>query len=112
MTNNIDINQFNDFINNANSALSCDADCQDKKKRNELKKKYLEAKTNLLTAPVQLETTYKNYLTYTKGDDAYNEYQERELQEKAKTIVSTLNLILVMEYKMLRNIMILIVVFY
>ena len=89
MTNNIDINQFNDFINNANSALSCDADCQDKKKRNELKKKYLEAKTNLLTAPVQLETTYKNYLTYTKGDDAYNEYQERELQEKAKTIVST-----------------------
>jgi len=89
MTNNIDINKFNDFINNANSALSCDADCQDKKKTNELKKKYLEAKTNLLTAPVQLETSYKNYLTYTKGDDAYNEYHEKELQEKAKIIVST-----------------------
>lgn len=89
MTNNIDINKFNDFINNANSALSCDADCQDKKKRNELKKKYLEAKTNLLTAPVQVETSYKNYLTYTKGDDAYNEYHEKELQEKAKIIVST-----------------------
>lgn len=89
MTNNIDVNQFNDFINNANNALSCDADCQDKKKRNELKKKYLEAKTNLLTAPVQVETSYKNYLTYAKGDDAYNEYQEKELQEKAKMVVST-----------------------
>jgi len=89
MTNTIDINKFNDFINNANSALSCDADCQDRKKKNELKKKYLEAKTNLLTAPVELETSYKNYLTYTKGDDAYNEYQEKELQKNAKMIVST-----------------------
>jgi hypothetical protein len=88
-TSNIDINQLNDFLNNANNVLSCDADCQNKKKKKELKQLYLEAKTNLLTAPVQLETSYKNYLTYTKGDDAYNQYRESELQQKAKTIVRT-----------------------
>lgn len=89
MTNNIDVNKFNDFLDNANNVLSCDSDCQEKRKKSELKKSYLEAKMNLLTAPTQVETTYKNYLTYTKGDDAYNEYHEKELQQKAATIITT-----------------------
>ena len=89
MTNKIDVNKFNDFLDNANNALSCDSKCQEQKKKNELKKKYLEAKTNLLSAPNQVETSYKNYLTYTQGDTAYNEYQENELQQKAETIVIT-----------------------
>ena len=89
MTNNIDVNKFNDFLDNANNVLSCDSNCQEKKKKNELKNKYLEAKTNLLTAPVQVETSYKNYLTYTKGDTAYNEYHENELQQKAETVITT-----------------------
>jgi hypothetical protein len=87
MTNKIDVNKFNDFLDNANNALSCDSKCQEKKKKDELKKKYLEAKTNLLSAPNQVETTYKNYLTYTQGDTAYNEYRENELQKKAETVV-------------------------
>ena len=89
MTNNIDVNKFNDFLDNANNVLSCDSKCQEKKKKIELKKKYLEAKTNLLTAPNQVETSYKNYLTYSKGDTAYNEYRENELQQKAEIVVTT-----------------------
>ena len=89
MSNNIDVNKFNDFINNANKILSCDANCQEQKKKSLLKNKYLEAKTNLLTAPSQVETSYKNYLTYTKGDSAYNEYHENELQQKAEMVVTT-----------------------
>ena len=89
MTNNIDVNKFNQFLDNANNVLSCDSKCQERKKKSELKKKYLEARTNLLTAPNQVETTYKNYLTYSKGDTAYNEYRENELQQKAETIVTT-----------------------
>ena len=89
MTNNIDVNKFNDFLDNANNILSCDSKCQEQKKKTELKKKYLEAKTNLLTAPNQVETSYKNYLTYSKGDSAYNEYRENELQQKAKLIITT-----------------------
>ena len=89
MTNKIDVNKFNEFLDNANNALSCDSKCQEQKNKNELKKKYLEAKTNLLSAPNQVETTYKNYLTYTQGDTAYNEYRENELQKKAETVVIT-----------------------
>ena len=89
MSNNIDVNKFNQFLDNANQVLSCDSKCQEQKKKNDLKKKYLEAKTNLLTAPNQVETSYKNYLTYTQGDSAYNEYRENELQNKAEIIVTT-----------------------
>ena len=89
MSNNIDVNKFNDFLDNANKVLSCDSNCQEQKKKNQLKKKYLEAKTNLITAPNQVETSYKNYLTYSKGDSAYNEYQENQLQEKAEMIITT-----------------------
>ena len=48
MSNNIDVNKFNQFLDNANQVLSCDSKCQEQKKKNDLKKKYLEAKTNLL----------------------------------------------------------------
>jgi len=89
MANNVDVNKFNQFLDNANQVLSCDSKCQEQKKKNELKKKYLEAKTNLLTAPNQVETSYKNYLTFSKGDSAYNEYRENELQNKAEIIVTT-----------------------
>ena len=87
--NNVDVNKFNDFLDNANKVLSCDSNCQEQKKKDELKKKYLEAKTNLLTAPNQVETSYKNYLTYTKGDSAYNEYRDNELQQKAELVITT-----------------------
>jgi hypothetical protein len=87
--NNVDVNKFNDFLDNANQVLSCDSECQEQKKKDELKKKYLEAKTNLITAPNQVETSYKNYLIYTKGDSAYNEYRDDELQQKAEMIITT-----------------------
>lgn len=89
MPSDIDVNGFNEFLDNANNVLSCDADCQREKKEKKLKEKYLEAKTNLLTAPIQLETTYKNFLTYSKGDNAYDEYRENELQQKAELVVKT-----------------------
>ncbi len=86
---NNDENKFNDLIDNTNQALACDANCQERKKKEDLKTKYLEAKTNLLTAPTQVDTSYKNYLTYTKGDSAYSEYKENELKKKAELIVKT-----------------------
>jgi len=86
--NNIDVNKLNAFLDTANQTLSCDSNCQEKKKISELKKKYLESKTNLLTAPNQVETSYKNYLTYTQGDSAYNEYLDNKLAEKADNIIN------------------------
>jgi len=89
MSNNIDMSKFNDFLDNANNTLSCDSKCQEKRKKHDLKQQYLDAKTNLLTAPNQVETSYKNYLIYTQGDNAYNEYMDNELQQKAQIIATT-----------------------
>jgi hypothetical protein len=87
----MNVEKFNEFINNANDILSCDPKCQEKKKRVELKHKYLESKTNLLTAPSQVETSFKNYLTFAKGESAYNDYREHELETKAETVSETFN---------------------
>ena len=83
---NMDVGKFNDFINNANALLSCDETCQRDKKQMLLKEKFLKAKVNYMTAPAQVENSYKNYLTYTEGDDAYNEQNKKILSEKAREL--------------------------
>ena len=60
--------------------------CQRDKKQVLLKEKFLKAKVNYMTAPAQIETSYKNYLTYTEGDDAYNEHNKKMLSEKAREL--------------------------
>jgi hypothetical protein len=83
-------NSINSFIDKATKALGCDSNCQRQKTINELKQKYLAAKTNLITAPSQVETSYKNYLVYLEGEPAYLEYKESELHAKAEQITSTI----------------------
>lgn len=86
---NVDVTQFNDFIAKASEMLTCDAQCQESRKAEELKKKYLDSQTNLKSASSQVETSYKNYLTYTKGDSAYSDYEEQQFELEAKKITST-----------------------
>ena len=83
-------NSINNLINQATSALSCGADCQNQKTLDQLKQTYLAAKTNLVTAPSQVETSYKNYLVYLEGEPAYLEYKESELEATAQQITSTI----------------------
>ena len=83
-------NSINSFIDKATSALSCDADCQNQKTLNQLKQTYLAAKTNLITAPTQVDTSFKNYLVYLEGEPAYLEYKETELQAKAEQITTNI----------------------
>jgi hypothetical protein len=79
-------NNINSFIEQANAALTCGSDCQNQNTIDQLKQTYLTAKNNLITAPTQVETSYKNYLVYLEGEPAYLEYKESELQDKAVQI--------------------------
>jgi hypothetical protein len=83
-------NSINSFIEQASTALSCGADCQNQNTINQLKQTYLAAKTNLVTAPTQVETSFKNYLVYLDGEPAYLEYKETELQAKAEQITNSI----------------------
>ena len=84
--NNVDVTQFNDFIAQASEMLTCDAECQKSRKAEELKQKYLDSQTNLKSASSQVQSSYKNYLTFTQGDSAYSEYEEQQFEKDAKQI--------------------------
>lgn len=77
------LNQVNELIQMANQAIMCGPDCQNKKNVDELQQKYLNAQTNLATAPQQLTLAEKNYYVAFKGSAYYNDFLSKELQGKA-----------------------------
>jgi hypothetical protein len=79
----ISTEKLNSLLEESLSALSCGPSCQKIKTTEDLKQKYLNAQTNLQTAPIQLETTKKNYYVYTEGEPRYNDMLEEELKQKA-----------------------------
>jgi hypothetical protein len=79
---------FNSFLEIANKNLMCGKVCQKRKTSEKLKQDYLNAQTNLITAPVKVEETQRNYVTFTQGENAYNELQTRQIEEKAQIISS------------------------
>lgn len=81
------LRKFNDMIKKAQGILVCDAKCQAEKSRNTLREKYLAATQNYLTAPEQVEQTFKNYYVYEKGELAYNEEFEKNLEKRANVII-------------------------
>ena len=78
--------KLNALLEQSLTALSCGPDCQKIKVEGELKQKYMDAQTNLQTAPVQLETTKKNYYVFTEGKPYYDNMLEEELKKKASTM--------------------------
>ena len=89
MTSTFDIDKFNNFINSANEALACDATCQQNKTASDLEQKYLDAKTNLLSAPSQVEQAAQDFITFTKGTSGYQEYREQQFEMKAEESAKT-----------------------
>jgi hypothetical protein len=83
--------QINTLLEQSAEALLCGPDCQKQKVTDELHQKYLNAQTNLETAPINLETTKRNYYVYTEGEPAYNNMLETELKQKAETMAKLLS---------------------
>jgi hypothetical protein len=88
MTNQIDINKFNSFLDKATKSILCDSKCQKEQTAQQLKDKYLNSKTNLILANPQYEVAKKNYYTYISGQDGYNEILEKELNLQAEDIIT------------------------
>jgi len=82
------INQakINELLQQSTEALMCGPTCQKEKITAELKQKYLDAQTNMQTAPIKLEQTKKNYYEYTEGGPYYNNMLEEDLKKKAEMI--------------------------
>lgn len=78
--------KINQLLELSSQELICGPDCQQQKISTELKQKYLDAQTNLQTAPINLENTKKNFYVYTQGSPFYDNMLEEELRQKADKI--------------------------
>lgn len=78
--------QLNALIEQSAQAIMCGPECQKQKNTEDLKQKYLDAQTNMQTAPMQLEEAKKNYYVFSEGQNAYNNVQEGDLKIKAEKI--------------------------
>ena len=82
--------KINKILEQSYNTLICGPSCQKQKISEELKQKYLDAQTNLKTAPNQLEQTKRNYYIYTEGENNYNTKQENDLKLNAEKIETDL----------------------
>ena len=80
----ISTEKLNSLLEQSVNTLSCGPTCQKAKIEKELKQKYLDAQTNIKTAPDKLETTRKNYYVFTEGKTFYDDMLEEELKKKAE----------------------------
>jgi hypothetical protein len=87
-----DINNLNSMINLANDRLTCDSECQRKRKADNYKKKWELAKKNYEQAPEEIKQAEKNYYVYDKGYSAYEDmlydrYTKSASEFKEKSLI-------------------------
>jgi uncharacterized membrane protein (DUF485 family) len=87
----INQDKINELLEQASSTLLCGPTCQKVKKTEELKQKYLDAETNVKTAPIELERSRKNFYVFSEGNAYYENMLEKELNERVEKIASLLS---------------------
>lgn len=85
-TPNTQADHFNNLLEQARSAVTCDSECQRRKKAQELKDKYLAAKSHLSSGANDVVVAEKNYLMFTQGQSGYNDHLDSTLNAKADQI--------------------------
>ena len=83
--------KINLLLEQSYEALLCGPSCQKEKTKKELEQKYLQAQTNLQSAPYALETAKKNYYLFAEGEGAYNSKLESELKLKAEKVANIIS---------------------
>ena len=78
--------QLSDMLEKTLSVISYSPEKQREQITSDLEQKYLNAQTNLQTAPIQLEETKKNYYVYKNGTAYYNDMLTKDLTSKADVI--------------------------
>jgi hypothetical protein len=98
--------QINTYIQNSAEELRCGPDCQALEATQTLKEKYEAAKTNVESAPGELQIAEKNYYAHIMGMTGYNDYITNKLTDQSnmvkKNIQSVVNP-LINEMKELNN---------
>jgi len=75
--------QINNLIKQSTESLLCGPECQKNKKSELLHQGYLDAQSNVKTAPFRLKEAEKSYYTYTQGNAEYNKINETAITKQA-----------------------------
>lgn len=84
------LDKFNSLIEQASQAISCGKECQEEKKINELREKYEMAQFNKMNAGHIERIAEKEYITYAKGEEGYDEYITKVLTKNANEITQNI----------------------
>ena len=82
----LDIDKFNEMIDQASKIVSCDAECQRTKRKEMLKKRFEEARANVQTAPDQLHLATNQYFAFSNGKTVFEKISTDGLKQKAKLL--------------------------
>jgi hypothetical protein len=82
--------KINQMLAQSADALMCGPDCQKNRQSEKLHQVYLDAQTNVVSAPAQLKQAEKNYYTFADGDAGYNSVLDKQLNQKADDMGSTM----------------------
>jgi hypothetical protein len=84
MTNQFNFNNFNAFLSQAADTIACGSECQQQRTAEQLKQNYLNSQTNLDSAPSQVQVAQQKYITFTQGQQAYNNLNSQQLEQQAQ----------------------------
>jgi hypothetical protein len=82
----INLDKLDKLADTVAENVTCGPECQQGKTGEELRVKYLNAKTNVSTAPGQLDDAAKKYYLFVGGEQGYSDYMDKELGQRAKKI--------------------------
>jgi hypothetical protein len=76
--------KINSFIAQASDSALCDSNCQKQRVSDKLQQRYLDATANMESAPQQVESAFKKYVTFSRGSDAYKAELLKRVTDKAR----------------------------
>jgi hypothetical protein len=76
--------EINALFAEVQNMINCDPACQQKKEAELLKSRYESSISTLASAPSVVVQTQKDYVTFTQGETAWNDLQEKQLIEEAQ----------------------------
>ena len=79
-----------DLIKQSQETLACGPECQKIRKIEELKQKYINSQTNVISAPDQLRESQRNFFIASQGIAEYNTMIESELKNKSEKIADVM----------------------
>ena len=85
------LKSLTNMVNVMNQQQVCDADCQNKKNIENLRKTYVMAQQNVQNSKPNLERAEKDYITASQGAQVYSKMQEKKYKKIAQDAVSEYN---------------------